>query len=44
MMMGKKECKVEYAYQTVRLLKENGLDIVACVTPYFNIQNPKHFN
>ncbi|KAL2060886.1 hypothetical protein VTL71DRAFT_8938 [Oculimacula yallundae] len=29
MMMGKKECKVEYAYRTVRLLKENGIDIVA---------------
>ncbi|KAH6717332.1 hypothetical protein BKA61DRAFT_601520 [Leptodontidium sp. MPI-SDFR-AT-0119] len=29
MMMGKKECKVEYAYRTVKLLKENGLDIVA---------------
>lgn len=31
MMMGKKECKVEYAYQTVKLLKENALDIVAYV-------------
>lgn len=29
MMMGKRECRVEYAYQTVRMLKENGLDIVA---------------
>lgn len=29
MMMGKKDCKVDYAYKTVKLLKENGLDIVA---------------
>jgi len=29
MMTGKPTCKVEYAYQAVRLLKENGLDIVA---------------
>lgn len=29
MMMGKQECKVEYAYQTVRLLRESGVHIVA---------------
>lgn len=28
-MMGKPTCKVEHSYQAVRLLKENGLDIVA---------------
>ena len=29
MMMGKPGCKSEYAYQTVRLLHESGIDIVA---------------
>jgi imidazolonepropionase-like amidohydrolase len=28
-MMAGKDCKVEYSYQTVKLLKENGVDIVA---------------
>ncbi|KAH7312872.1 hypothetical protein BKA65DRAFT_600431 [Rhexocercosporidium sp. MPI-PUGE-AT-0058] len=29
MMMGKEECRVDYAYHTVKLLKDNGIDIVA---------------
>lgn len=28
-MMAGKDCRVEFAYQTVKLLKENGVDIVA---------------
>jgi hypothetical protein len=28
MMVGKEECKVGFAYETMRLLKEEGIDII----------------